>query len=608
MTTQPTGRWICVLRRDRTPAELELVPEDGWPAPAMASAGAVTVVFDGSLAERRELEVAVGAGSAPPSDVELVHAAYTRLGTNVLGLLSGAFALVLWDAAAGRLLCARDPVGIHPLLYAANMATTVVGSFLEPILRHADVSTDIDRVAVAARVIEYPPRPDETLFAAVRRVPPGHALDVSATGLRVFRYWDPGEPGDERGLTMSDAVDRFESLLNSAVDRSLAGGPAAVFLSGGIDSALVASVATQASLNRRLPGPLALALLVDAPDVDESANQRRITSDLDLELVSASLHDATGDAGLLRATLGVSASGSAGPADIIQPIYDHLGREGLRRGRSTVLNGQGGDEWLLPPPLYAADRLRTLDLRGAWRLWHAWYHHYPRRSRMSTARLYLWTWGARAFAREAALRLEASSSRLARRSARHALDRIPGWLAPDAALRRDLTERMLAARERSGPLGELVRTARRGLLDRPDRTGVTDEAFTLRRRVGIRLDMPLLDGELLRFLHRLPPDLLVHDGKAKALGQAVVAERLPSFGDTWPRTVSGDRFYRGLVNRESAAAWRHAGGTPFLAETGIVDAAELGRRVDSEPSPAWLWPATNVDVWLRASLGYAPLG
>jgi asparagine synthetase B (glutamine-hydrolysing) len=406
---------------------------------------------------------------------------------------------------------------------------------------------------------------------------------------------------------MPDAVAQFESLLGHAVARSVASGPAAVFVSGGIDSALVATSLTDASRARQLPHPLALALMVDEPGLDEAAKQRAIAADLALELVSTSMDSAVGGAGgLLGATLAVSASGSAGPADILQAIYDHLALEGLRRGRSTVLNGQGGDEWLLPPRVYAADRLRALDPTGVWHLWRAWYGHYPRESNIATARRLLWTWGARAFVREAALRLEGRVAQLRERRLRGALDRIPVWLAPDSGLRRDLVERMLAAAEPGGRVSELNRNARRRLLDRPDRPGITEEAFAMRRRLGVRLDMPLLDADVVRFLHRLPPELLVHDGRAKALGLAVVSRRLPSFGGSWPRTVSGDHFFPGLIRRESVAAWRHAGGTPFLAEAGIVDEAELTRQIEGGSSPAWLWPATNVDVWLRATLGESP--
>jgi asparagine synthase (glutamine-hydrolysing) len=583
-----------------------VVTEDGRPRPSIAQEGTVTVVLDGSLVDRSELEAALAADPVPTDDAALIGAAYARLGVELLSHISGAFALVLWDASTGRLLCARDRVGIHPLLYSASPTAVAVGSFLEPILRRPEVPKDVDRIAVAARILETPLQPDETPFAAVRRVPPGHALEVSESGFRVFRYWDPGEPGSEVGMSMSDAVERFESLLAAAVGRSLAAGPLALFLSGGIDSALVAAVATRSSVARQLPHPVALALMIDAPDVDEAANQRAVAADLDLELVHTSLDGVAGTAGLLRGTLAVSASGSAGPADIIQPIYDHLARQGLERGRSTVLNGQGGDEWLLPPALYAADRLRALDLPAVWRLWHAWYHHYPRQSTLATTRSYLWGSGARPFVRETALRLERSISGLRSRRARTVLDRIPRWLAPDAALRSDLVERMLAATEPSGGSRELLRTARRRLLDRPDRPGITEEAFAMRRRIGVRLDTPLLDAAVVEFLHRLPPDLLVRDGRAKALARAVVADRLPSFGGRWPRTVSGDRFFHRLIERESMPAWRSAGGTPFLAQVGIVDDAELRRRVEDGESPAWLWPATNLDVWLRACVGTSP--
>ena len=599
-----TGQWVCAVERGRGVAGLEVVPEAGRRSPLIARAGPVAVVFDGCLTDRTQLATSRDDASTFADDARLILDAYGRLGRDFLSRVSGTFALVVWDAEQETLLCARDPVGIHPLLYAEAGKTLAVASFVEPLLRHPGARREVNRVAAALAVLGLSLRLDETVFEGVRSVPPGHALEVSPAGHRLYRYWDPGEPGSDEGLTPHEAAAQFEALLRQAADRCLETDPIAVYLSGGIDSATVAVAVAERSGERQLAPPLGLALMVEHSDLDEESNQRAVAADLGMEVVPVSIDEAVGPGRLLRATLEVSAAGSAAPAGIIQPIYDFLARAAIRRGRETIVNGQGGDEWLLPPPEYAADRLRTLDLRALYRLWQAWYHYLPPRSNLSSARLFLWTWGARPLVRAAALRAGPAEGRLRDRRARHILDRMPAWLAPDAVLRQEIVERALSAAP-GVPPADLYRASRREFLDRPDRPGTTEEAFATQRRLGVRTLMPLLDADVVRFLYRLPPDLLVRGGRAKALARDVVAQRLPSFDGGWPRTVSGRTYYPRLIQRELPLAWRAAGGTPCLAELGIVDESKVARLIDTGSSTSdaeSIWSATNLDVWLRSQL------
>jgi asparagine synthetase B (glutamine-hydrolysing) len=583
MSQRDSGRWICVVSPELGAHALEVRPEPGREPPPSATAHGLTVMVDGES-----------------NDVESFAASYRRVGLRrALDDLAGGFAIVLWDAQNDTLLCARDAIGIHPLFYSRRGKELLVSSFVGALLDQPGVSRDIDPVAAALTIAGEPLELDETLFPAARRVLPGHALEITPAGSRLLRWWDPGEPDSDRTITPREAERRFEEVFCAAVDRSLNGGAVGVFLSGGIDSAAVASVAAERSRRAGLPPPLGLALMVDHPDLDEEWNQRTITGDLGLELISTSLGEA-GAGGLLAATLQVSRSESAGPADIIQPVYDHLARESTARGRTTIVNGQGGDEWLLPPTLYATDRLRRLDLLSLARLWHAWHTYLPAGSAGSEARLLLWTHGARPFVRSAAMKLASVRDRRARRL----LDGFPTWLAPDATLRRQVVDRIVARTPL--PSRDPYRDARRRLLDRPDRPGITEAAFASQHRTGARIAMPLLDAEVVRFLYRLPPALLLNGGRAKALARATIADRLPSFGGAWSRTVSGESYYANLIKREAPGAWRIAGGAQLLGEHGVVDEAAIRTALADGGSGIGMgqvWAVTNLDVWLRARLG-----
>ena len=539
-----------------------------------------------------------------PADdaAKAILSAYERLGSRLLSEVAGEFSLLICDAERRRVLCVRDPVGLHPLLYAESGDTLIVSPYLEPLLQNTRSAPSADPVAVVLSILGYRLGTDETLFPAVKRVPPGHVLERTPTRTDLSRYWDPGEPGCETGLSAADAADQFEALLFGAAARCVGSAPVAVFLSGGVDSAIVAAAAAAAADSSALPPPLGLSLMVDHPDLDEESNQRAVAADLGLDLVHASVEEATGHGGLLTATLRVSAAGSAGPADIIQPIYDFLADAALQRGISIICNGQGGDEWLLPTPEYAADRLLALDARSLRALKQAHSRYYPIGSQAASGR-HLVEVGARTLARAAVLRGGLSRRRAQSMMGRRLIKRLPPWLAPSATLRSEVAERAVASAVADTRVLGLCRFSRLARLDRPGRPGNLEHAFATHRRLGVKIAMPLLDADVVRFLHRLPVDRLVDGGQAKALARPLVTKRLPRFAAAWSRTVSGARYYGNLIERETPLAWRKAGGTPYLGGLGVVDETAVQQLMDAGSQTTGIWPVTNLDVWLRASLG-----
>src|SRR5436309_1759968 len=124
------------------------------------------------------------------------------------------------------------------------------------------------------------PAPGETYFAAIRRVPPGHALVVEPGGTRVSRYWSPVADGDEVDWVTEDELDHFEELLETAVCRFIDLGPAGIYLSGGLDSVSVAAMAADASRRAGQPAPWALSLGFSHEEANEQAIQRGVASDL----------------------------------------------------------------------------------------------------------------------------------------------------------------------------------------------------------------------------------------------------------------------------------------------------------------------------------------
>jgi asparagine synthase (glutamine-hydrolysing) len=576
------ARWVCAVLPGRRREPLEARPAPDRPPPLHVTEDGIALLVDGEGVDADGLATGI-----------------RRTGLGALERLTGIFAIFLWNPETSTFVAVRDAIGIHPLYYARSGDIVLVSAFVGALLEQPGVDRAVDVAAAATTLAGARLEIDETFFRGVRRVPPGHALTISQGAPRVFRWWDPGEPDSDRAILPTEADREFDELFATAVDRQLPECGIGIFLSGGIDSAAIASMAAERSTLRGIPAPLGLALMVDHPELDEEANQRAIASDLGLELVSTSLEAAVGPAGLLAATLAVSRSESLGPADIIQPVYDRLARDAVARHRTSIMSGQGGDEWLMPPLAYASDRMRRIDLVALARLWRAWHDYLPSRPPRAEAAALLWTNGLRPLVRATALGLGSARDRLRL----GVLDELPSWLDPERSLRSEVADRVAAAR-RPPAASKLYRCERRMLLDRPDRPGLTEACFAAHLRTGVRVAMPLLDQEVVRYLYRLPPELLVSGGRAKALARATIAERLPSFGGGWGRTVSGVSYYGNLIARELPAAWAETGGPQLLADLGVVDADALGdavRRGDGVAAAAW--GSLNLDVWLRARLG-----
>ncbi|HEY8477254.1 MAG TPA: hypothetical protein VIN09_10360, partial [Chloroflexota bacterium] len=202
--------------------------------PPRAADGAAVVVFDGVLFNRAELQRQMPRPTAASGDAQLVLHAYRRWGEAALPKLRGMFALALWDERRRMLLVARDPLGTYPLFYAWAGPELLLSTSIEALLRHSGVSRAVSRVMLACYLWHRWLDVEETFFAAVRRLPPGHAMRVGDDGCRVFRYWDPAPPDRPFDWIPAEEVEgRFERTMDQVIAAYLELGPAGIFLSGG---------------------------------------------------------------------------------------------------------------------------------------------------------------------------------------------------------------------------------------------------------------------------------------------------------------------------------------------------------------------------------------
>ena len=210
----------------------------------------VWVVFNGEIYNyrelRRELESA-GHRFYTSSDTESIVHAYEEWGERAFARLRGMFGIALWDRREGTLLLARDRAGIKPLHYAQRGGRFYFASELKSLLAAGAVDRELDLTALDHYLsFLYAPR-DRSMFAGVRKLPPGHYLKLRAGSTDVQPYWQIADTEPFAG-TADEAAHRLYEVLDDAVRAHMvADVPLGAFLSGGVDSSLVVGLMARAS-------------------------------------------------------------------------------------------------------------------------------------------------------------------------------------------------------------------------------------------------------------------------------------------------------------------------------------------------------------------------
>ncbi|MDA8019980.1 MAG: asparagine synthase (glutamine-hydrolyzing) [Thermoanaerobaculia bacterium] len=207
----------------------------------------LALVYNGEIYNyvtlREELE-ARGHVFRTETDTEVIVHLYEDEGPACAARLNGMFAFALWDERRNRLVVARDPVGIKPLLYWWNGSELVFGSEAKSLLHHPSVSPKLDRAALHDLLnIRFVPHP-RTLFRGIRQLAPGHLLIAEGDGsLRVESYHQWQFPG-LAALDLDEAASGFLEHLTAATERQMvADVPLGLYLSGGLDSSSILAAA-----------------------------------------------------------------------------------------------------------------------------------------------------------------------------------------------------------------------------------------------------------------------------------------------------------------------------------------------------------------------------
>jgi asparagine synthase (glutamine-hydrolysing) len=214
------------------------------------------IVYNGEVFNhptlKPELEAA-GVQYRTRSDTETVLHLYRRLGDRAVERMRGMFAFAIWDSLERRLFLARDRYGVKPLYYSHRPdGTLIFGSEIKALLPALDDRVGLNRESLPDFLANHAPSGEDTLFAGIRRLPPGHTLTWQEGRISIRQYWDvhfadaraaPAAGSEAERALIEEYRERFTEAVRL---RLMSDVPLGMFLSGGIDSAAI--TATMATL------------------------------------------------------------------------------------------------------------------------------------------------------------------------------------------------------------------------------------------------------------------------------------------------------------------------------------------------------------------------
>jgi asparagine synthase (glutamine-hydrolysing) len=330
----------------------------------------VSVVFNGEFFDypekRAELE-ARGHRLVTHCDTEIIPHLWEERQQGMFERLRGQFALALWDERRDFLILGRDRFGICPLYWTRQGDWLLFASEIKALLASGMVPARADLRGID-HVFTFAALPGPiTCFAGVQLLPPGHYLEIvpgktgdAESAISERTYWEmdfPDRGNENRGEDPRALVDRFENIMLQAVEERLrADVPVGAYLSGGVDSSMIAALACH------LKGPAinTYTIRVDAPELDELDAANLVARHIGTKPPVVQEFGASEAMNTYPELIGAA---EAPVIDTSCAALLQLARRVHACGQKVVLTGEGADEWLVGYPWYkAAKVLGFLDL------------------------------------------------------------------------------------------------------------------------------------------------------------------------------------------------------------------------------------------------------
>jgi asparagine synthase (glutamine-hydrolysing) len=586
---------------------LSIIDLAGGHQPLANEDGTIWIAFNGEIYNYRELQPKLerqGHRFRTSSDTETIVHLYEQHGPACVKFLRGMFAFALWDERRKQLFLARDRLGKKPLVYRLERDRLLFGSELKALLEVPEIPRELDPVALNEYLTyQYVPNP-HSILKGFSKLPPAHWALYRDGKLQIERYWAPGfaEPQTNAGagLTESRARERLRETLTEAVRlRMRSDVPLGAFLSGGIDSTIIAGLMQQ--LSERPVKTFSIGFPVKA--FDERSYARLAAGHLRTEH-----HEQVVEPSALQILPKLVWHYDEPFADSSAIPMMYLS-EMTRRHVTVALSGDGGDELFAGYERYRAvemaqrfDRLpRFVQRIAAAPLWQK----LPASTRQKSRRR----------------RLKRLLSALAYPPERRYLKwvsifddaRLPGLLADDFRTRlgsADPADFILAAYDECPSRDFVTRTTSADVLtylpcDILNKVDIASMAY------GLEARCPLLDHEVVDLAAGMPIEWKMHRGRGKKILIETFSDLLPPAIQTRSKMGFGvplDHWFRGELQ-------------PLLKEVlldrrsldrGLFRPQAVAQLVEEHIASRWdhsyrLWSLLVLELWQQKFLDRQPI-
>jgi asparagine synthase (glutamine-hydrolysing) len=331
----------------------------------------LTVVFNGCIYNHRELRAELeghGYRFFSTSDTEAIVKAYHRWGRDCVTHFKGMFAFAVHEHASGRVLLARDRLGVKPLYLAEHHGALRFASTLPALLAGGGIDTGIDPVALHHYLSWHAVVPaPRTILRGVRKLAPATTMMIEPDGRRdVQRYWRADFSRQERHTdwTQDDWAEAVLEATRTAVQRRMVSDvPVGVLLSGGLDSSLIVALLAGSGQQRLA------TFSIGFDDVGTREGNEFRYSDIIAREFDTDHHKIHVDVTRMLPALDGAIAAMSEPMVSHDAVAFYLLSEEVSKSYKVVQSGQGADEvfagysWY--PPLWGVEGSGAAQYRAA---------------------------------------------------------------------------------------------------------------------------------------------------------------------------------------------------------------------------------------------------
>lgn len=352
---------------------LKIIDLDGGDQPLATEDGRAVIVFNGEIYNyadlRRELE-SLGHHFTSNCDTEVVVRAFVEWNTESFERLLGMFALAIWQPEEGRLVLARDRIGIKPLYLHQSGRDLYFASELKALFECGEVPRRLDLTALDGYLaLNFVPQP-HTLVNGITKLAPGEYLEWHDGKVRRHRYWQLKFAPSSR-WRLEEAKKTLDGLLRQSVRQHLVSDvPLGVWSSGGLDSSAILHYAAEASSSRLKT----FSVSFQGRSFDESKYFREVAAQYGTEHHEFDLNPEVELADAVEQFAYYSDEPSADAGALPVWFLSRMSRQFV----TVALSGDGGDELFGGYATYLADRYAR---------WMRWSPRWMRRSALALSHL-----------------------------------------------------------------------------------------------------------------------------------------------------------------------------------------------------------------------------